>query len=203
MKKVLKRILTSNLVVVLVLISLTGCGATQTKYQREYAKVWNELIKSQAWKESLMARNFDTNEDLYASNDNEGLFINDSKMDVRFEDKYQTLVSKAYFKIITEAEKADACISAEYQLVREGAESDKRNKREVVEITKKYEAHRAMLSGLRSWNIFSDNRTGDLDYFKAENEEVIQKMLRSRESDDQKINYLIYKLADLYHVEEK
>jgi hypothetical protein len=37
----------------------------------------------------------------------------------------------------------------------------------------------------------------------AENEEVIQKMLRSRESDDQMINYLIYKLADLYHVEEK
>jgi hypothetical protein len=203
MKKILKRILTSNAVAVLVLICLTGCGATQTKYQREYAKVWNELIKTQAWKESLMARNSDTNEDFYASNDNEGLFINDSKMDVRFEDKYQALVSKAYFKIITEAEKADARISAEYQLLQEETESGKGNKREVVEITKKYEAHRAMLSGLKSWNIFSENRTGDLDYFMAENEEVIQKMLRSRESDDQMINYLIYKLADLYHVEEK
>ena len=203
MKKRSIRILLSNWVVALVLICLTGCGATQTKYQREYAKVWNELIKSQAWKESLMARNSDTNVELYASNDNEGLFITDSKMDVRFEDKFQALVSKAYFTIITEAEKADARISAEYELVQDESESGKRNKREVIEITKKYQAHRAMLSGLKSWNIFNENRTGDLDYFKAENEEAIQKMLRSGESDYQMINYLIYKLADLYHVEEK
>jgi hypothetical protein len=203
MKKRSISILLSNWVVAIVLICLTGCGATQTKYQREYAKVWNELIKSQAWKESLMARNSETNVELYASNDNEGLFITDSKMDVRFEDKFQALVSKAYFTILTEAEKADARISAEYELVQDESESGKRNKREVIEITKKYQAHRAMLSGLKSWNIFNENRTGDLDYFKAENEEAIQKMLRSGESDNQMINYLIYKLADLYHVEEK
>ncbi|MGB3142623.1 MAG: hypothetical protein WBB24_00815, partial [Maribacter sp.] len=62
--------------------------------------------------------------------------------------------------------------------------------------------HKAMLSGLKSWNIFSENRSGDLKYFKAENEIAVQKMMKKGENDTQMVNYLIYKLADLYHVED-
>lgn len=188
--------------ILLVVLCLNGCGITQTKYQREYAKVWKELIQSQAWKESLMARNDYDKEDLYVSSDNEMLLVDDAKVNVAFENHYETLVSKAYFKIITEAEKADARISAEYRLLQNQNPQEKVNKKYAVEITKKYKAHTAMLSGLKSWNIFSEDRTGDLDYFKAENKAAIQKMIRSGESENKIVNYLIYKLADLYHVDE-
>lgn len=202
MKKLIALFFTTKVVGTLVLIFLTGCGVTQTKYQREYAKVWKELIKTQAWHESLMASRGKTPEELYASTDNEVVLMEDTKMEVGFEETYQTLVSKAYFKIITEAEKADARIAAEYKLLHDDTLESKVNRKKVVEITKKYEAHKAMLSGLKSWNIFSENRSGDLDYFKAENKDSVQKMMRTGETDLKMVNYLIYKLADLYHVEE-
>jgi hypothetical protein len=202
MKELTQRMATGIMIAVLGCICLAGCGVSQTKYQREYAKVWKELIKSQAWQESLLANNAENTEELYASNDTEVLLANDAKIDAGFEDRYQTLVSKAYFKIITEAEKADARISADYKLLQDDESSISISKRREHEITKKYEAHKAMLSGLKSWNIFSEDRTGDLDYFKIENKSAILRMIQSGDADHQMVNYLIYKLADLYHVEE-
>ncbi len=188
--------------ILLVVLCLNGCGITQTKYQREYAKVWKELIQTQAWKESLMARNDYGDDNLYASSEEEMVVVDDAKASIAFDNQYETLVSKAYFKIITEAEKADARIAAEYQLLQNKNAQERGSKKYISEITKKYKAHTAMLSGLKSWNIFSENRTGDLDYFKLENKVAIQKMIREGESENTMVNYLIYKLADLYHVEE-
>lgn len=202
MRKSIQRFITATYAVVLSVICLTGCGVSQTNYQREYAKVWKELIKTKAWQESLIANNASITDELYASNDSEVLLATDIKTEAGFEDKYQTLVSKAYFKIITEAEKADARISADYKSLQDEELSLKVNKKHAHDITKRYEAHKAMLSGLKSWKIFSEDRSGDLDYFKAENENSIQKMIQSGEADRQMVNYLIYKLADLYHIEE-
>ena len=202
MKELTQRSATGKMLAVLVVMCLVGCGASQTHYQREYAKVWKELIKSQAWQESLRANNTENTEALYASNDNEVLLANDAKIEAGFEDRYQALVSKAYFKIITEAEKADARISADYKLLQDDESSISISKKQEHQITKKYEAHKAMLSGLKSWNIFSEDRSGDLDYFKIENEGAILRMIQSGDADHQMVNYLIYKLADLYHVEE-
>ena len=202
MKELTQRSATGKMLAVLVVMCLVGCGASQTHYQREYAKVWKELIKSQAWQESLLANNAENTEELYASNDNEVLLANEAKIEAGFEDHYQALVSKAYFKIITEAEKADARISADYKLLQDDESSISISKKQEHEITKKYEAHKAMLSGLKSWNIFSEDRSGDLDYFKIENKDAILRMIQSGDEDHQMVNYLIYKLADLYHVEE-
>ena len=202
MKELTQRSATGKMLAVLVVMCILGCGASQTHYQREYAKVWKELIKSQAWQESLRANNTENTEALYASNDNEVLLANDAKIEAGFEDRYQALVSKAYFKIITEAEKADARISADYKLLQDDELSISISKKQEHEITKKYEAHKAMLSGLKSWNIFSEDRSGDLDYFKIENKDAILRMIQSGDEDHQMVNYLIYKLADLYHVEE-
>ena len=202
MKELTQRIGTGIMLAILGTVCLVGCGASQTHYQREYAKVWKELIKSQAWQESLLANNAENTEELYASNDNEVLLANEAKIEAGFEDQYQALVSKAYFKIITEAEKADARISADYKLLQDDELSISISKKQEHEITKKYEAHKAMLSGLKSWNIFSEDRSGDLDYFKIENKSAIQRMIQSGDADHQMVNYLIYKLADLYHVEE-
>mgnify|MGYP003645489658 CR=1 FL=1 len=202
MKQLTQRIATVIILAVLGPICLVGCGAAQTHYQREYAKVWKELIKSQAWRESLLAKNVENTNELYASIDNEVLLAKDSKIEAGFEDRYQALVSKAYFKIISEAEKADARISADYELLQDDESAKSISKKQEHEITKKYEAHKAMLSGLKSWNIFSEDRSGDLDYFKIENKGAILRMIQSGDEDHQMVNYLIYKLADLYHVEE-
>jgi hypothetical protein len=124
----------------------------------------------------------------------------DFEENLAFEERYQSLVSRAYFKIITEAEKLDAQIAAQYALAKNDPNV---SKRDLDEAERKFSAHRAMLSGLRSWNIFSEDRSGDLDYFKRENREAVQNMMKQDQGTNQMINFLIYKLADLYHVEEE
>lgn len=189
----------------------TSCAINQSKYEKEYSKVWKEIIKSNAWQESLLANNENPDSgDFYASTGDDVVVLDESPVassDFNFEKKYQFLVSRAYFKIITEAEKADARITAEQrllndQLVSENGIKEKALIRQKEEMTRKYNAHKAMLQGLKSWNIFSENRSGDLDYFKAENRVAVQQMTENGENDARMVNFLIYKLADLYHVEE-
>jgi hypothetical protein len=201
-----------KLTICTLLIALaSACATTQSKYDREYSKVWKELIKSKAWEESLLVKNEGPAADgLYVSTENDVVVLDEPSVysnRTDFDKKYQSLVSRAYFKIITEAEKADARITAEYtllnkQVVSENGIKEKSLKRQKEEMARKYNAHKAMLEGLKSWNIFNENRTGDLDYFKAENREAIQEMAENNENDDRMVNFLIYKLADLYHVEE-
>lgn len=201
MKRLIRRITSATFLAVMAMVCLSSCGLTKTHYQREYAKVWKEYIKSEAWKQSLIADNSYVADDLYASTDAEVPLADDNIVESTFHSKYESLVSRAYFKIITEAEKADAQITADYKLLNENESAVKVDKKKIQAITKRYEAHKAMLDGLKSWNIFSDDRSGDLDYFKAENEIEIQNMISGGESDNQIVNYLIYKLADLYHIE--
>ncbi|WP_396636339.1 hypothetical protein [Maribacter sp. R77961] len=186
-----------------------GCGVTQSKYQRSYNKVWKEMIQSQAWKDSF--KNSSDNEAalLYASTEDDIIAPEEAavfKYEAVFEERYKSLVSRAYFKIITEAEKADARIAATYRSITENEDdeqiSSKSFKTKKEDITKRYKAHRAMLEGLKSWNIFSENRTGDLSYFKAENRSDIKRMMTNGEDSEKMVNFLVYKLADLYHVEE-
>ena len=201
MRTLLNRIATAVLTVVMGFTCLTSCGLTKTDYQREYARVWKEHIKSEAWKQSLISNNEYAKDDLYASTDTEVTLAEEETKVSGFNATYESLVSKAYFKIITEAEKADAKITADYKMLKDNETALKVDKKRAQAIANRYEAHKAMLSGLKSWNIFSEDRSGDLEYFKAENEIEIQNMLSAGESDNQIVNYLIYKLADLYHIE--
>lgn len=180
----------------------SSCAVNQTKYQDRYNDIWREMIQSQAWMESLKGKDAEVPVGLYASLDNDEVLDEAaaSNYEMAFEDQYRSLVSRAYFKIITEAEKLDARITAQHTQIRNHPESVSKKDREEAE--RKFQAHRAMLSGLRSWKIFSEERSGDLDYFKRENREAIQKMMQEGKGSDQMINFLIYKLADLYHVEE-
>ena len=196
-------------VLLFLLISVVfGCSITQTSYQREYNRIWREMVKSEAWQKSLEKQAQE--QELYVSVDNEMILLAEPlevKNNTLFEQEYQSLVSRAYFKIITEAEKADARISSEYRMLKEEEDSnpteiDKQFKKRKELVAKKYNAHKAMLGGLKSWNIFSENRSGDLDYFKAENREAVSKMKSDGEGNAQIVNYLIYKMADLYHLEE-
>ncbi|WP_047246974.1 hypothetical protein [Maribacter thermophilus] len=190
---------------VFLFILFTACSSGKTKYQLRYNDIWKEIIQSQVWKESLNNEKEGVYNTMYASADDaivlepENSFVNNG---VVFEKQYHSLVSRAYFKIITEAEKLDARITAEYNMLKEISVDDTSSKNYKEEVVRKYKAHKAMLSGLKSWNIFSENRSGDLAYFKKENREAIQKMYGNGESKDQMVNFLIYKLADLYHVEK-
>ncbi|RRQ50129.1 hypothetical protein DZC72_06040 [Maribacter algicola] len=192
----------SFLVACILLGMLSSCAVNQTKYQKRYNEIWREMIQSQAWKESLKQNNDAETTGMYVSTDDDIVLESNSDFEenLAFEERYQSLVSRAYFKIITEAEKLDAQIAAQYTLAKNDPNV---SKRDLDEAERKFSAHRAMLSGLRSWNIFSEDRSGDLDYFKRENREAVQNMMKQDQGTNQMINFLIYKLADLYHVEEE
>ncbi|EAR02875.1 hypothetical protein [Maribacter sp. HTCC2170] len=192
---------------------LGSCSTTKSKYQREYTQVWKEIIKSEAWKNSLVAKNSNEkeyNSDFVAINEDDVLADDglSTKLNLEslFEERFHSLVSRAYFKIISEAENADTRLSAEYERwnrmqANEGLKKDRDFKKKYEVVTKKYHAHKQMLEGLKSWNIFSEYRSNDLDFFKAENKVEIQSMYDQGSTEDQMISYLVYRLADLYHYE--
>lgn len=123
-----------------------------------------------------------------------------------FEKRYHYLVARAYFKLLAEAQKSERKLRIEFERYSfENEEFDKAGnqvfQRKFNLAYKKYKAHSDMLSGLRSWNLFSEDRTGDMFYFMAENEDSIFKMYNGNATEDKMVKYLIYKLADLYHLE--
>lgn len=123
----------------------------------------------------------------------------------KFAKQYNALVTRAYFKIIVEAERADIRLSEEYKQMYSDYEANTLNPEMEKKFLKTYEkflAHRKMLSGLKSWRVFSEYRTGDLEYFKAENFQELLRMQQSGSSEFAMIKVLMYKLADLYHFEE-
>lgn len=191
-----------------------SCSTSKTDYSVEYEKEWKAMIKSQAWIASLQS-----NDNLIASTEepeplsdapvvhyvtrdyNEVVSANSI-----FKKKYKSLVSRAYFKIITEAERADGYLKAQHEEFnsQKNTFENKKNKEfktNLEMVNKKYAAHSKMLAGLKSWNIFSEQRTGDLEYFKKENFNDVYSKYIGREDDDIIINFLVYKLADLYHFE--
>lgn len=151
------------------------------------------------------------NEDLYASAEENNVLVlepsyTSSKTNKSFGKKYHYLVARAYFKLLSEAQKSERKLRTEFE--RYSFENEKFNREGNPTFQKKlnlaytkYKAHSAMLSGLKSWNLFSDNRTGDMYYFMLENEDRIFKMYKGKLREDKMVKYLIYKLADLYHLE--
>ncbi len=121
----------------------------------------------------------------------------------KFIKKFNSLVSRAYFKLIVEAERADIRLGSEYRRLyakNESKMNDLKIQEEFKLVYRRFLAHRRMLSGLKSWKIFSEDRTGDLEYFKKEYHGVIYKMYQNKASDDEMISFLMYRLADLYHL---
>ena len=196
------------------LVFLVSCSSSKSNYQREYTRVWKEIIKSEAWKNSMLTGNYDNqtrNSELYATNMETGIaedrFTANINMEVLFDERFNSLVSRAYFKIISEAEKADVRLKAEFDRwnimqQNKGLKKDHTFKRNYETVIRRYSAHKEMLEGLKSWNIFSDFRSNDLDFFKAENKDDVRKMYQNGNSEDNMINFLVYRLADLYHYED-
>jgi hypothetical protein len=198
-------------VAVLFFSGIEGCAPTKSKYDREYDRVWDEIVQSEAWTNALLVSN--SNSKAYKKQEfgtlsNKASFSMptspDTDREQRFKDKYHTLVTRAYFKIIAEAQKADGRLRSEQdkwneqfladQPIRSGITINRR-----ALINRKYDAHRKMLEGLLSWNIFSEERTADLEFFKAENFDRAYRMAANGEDEGTIIEFLEYRLADLYH----
>lgn len=202
-----------SLIVVLSFV-LSSCSSTKSNYQKEYARIWKEIIKSDAWKNSLLTKNAETQKEdteLYASNEDIGIAeetaVTISDAEALFDKRFHSMVSRAYYKIISEADNADSRLTAEFERwnlmqANEGIKKDRDFKKKYEVVTKRYHAHKQMLEGLKSWNIFSKFRSNDLDFFKAENRNEIQSMYIKGHTENQMINYLVFRLADLYHFED-
>ena len=198
----------------LLIFLIEGCTSSQTNFKREYRKIWKETIKSEAWlrslqKDELLASN--DAKDFYSSTEDSGVLEGDSYLKTgkmaSFEEKYASLISRAYFKIIAEAEEADSRIEQDYlRLSSQKAELENSNnkdyKKNLELARKRYIAHREILDGLRSWNAFNEYGSDDLEFFKEEQADTAYRMFLNGESDENIIDFLIYKLADLYQYEE-
>lgn len=192
---------------------LESCAVTGTNYKREYSKVWKKTIQSEAWKISMVEDNYlpAKPDGLYTSTDqpDRGLFavVPRKGASAIFEKKYYLLVTRAYFKIISEAEAADGRLKAEYitwsaQAREQQDLSSKASKHGMEVVRRKYEAHREMLEGLKSWNILSEFGTDDLRFFMAEHRDRVLQMYHVGQGEKRIVYYLVYQLADLYHFDE-
>ena len=106
---------------VFTLVFLVSCSSSKSNYQREYTRIWKEIIKSEAWKNSFLDKNPETqsrNVDFYATTTDTGIaedrFTANIDMEALFDKRFNSLVSRAYFKIISEAENADTRLKLEF-----------------------------------------------------------------------------------------
>lgn len=197
------------------LLLFSGCGVSKKrKYQREYRRLWKEIIQSQAWKDALRSSK------TFTYIDSELRYIavgpSDLKMSVLpdsertrqvFEESYSGWVRQAYFRIIAEAEAADAGIKTDYERLQGiRRDRDSANSREFRErlllARRRYQAHSKMLAGLKSWKAFEDYGSDDLKFFSAENKKLVYELFRTGQKETTIVAYLMYKLADLYHQED-
>ena len=209
-RKNLLRIFPGTLLL-LIFISFASCHTSQNYFKKEYRRVWKETVQSEAWLNSLNKNSELANEleeELYSSNEEGVLATMTSKDRERaslFVELYDSYVSRAYYKLIKEAEKADQSLLGEYNnLLKSSKNRADRSeyKKQLTNAKLRYEAHWEMLEGLKSWNAFSEYGSDDLNYFKQEQLEKSYLMFRKGSTDTEIINFLVYKLADLYHFEE-
>ena len=176
--------------------------------------MWKEIIQSQAWKDALRSSKTFT----YIDNELRYIAVGPSELTMSilpdsertrqvFEQSYNGWVKQAYFRIISEAEQADAGIKAEYELLqsirKERDSTISREFRERLLLAKRrYQAHNRMLEGLKSWKAFDEYGSDDLDFFSIENKKLVYELFRTGQREKIIIAYLMYKLADLYHQED-
>jgi len=188
------------------MLQIVSCTSPKYASKSAYKRIWKEITQSEAWRRSLRKKEIP---DLYASTDNDYAILTKSSLPTnikKFNTEYNALVARAYFKICAEADEADDRITREFKTL------ERKNRADLLDsitqtyfatiVTKKYTAHKAMIQGLKSWNIFSTKRSGDLNFFKLENREAIQEQMSRGVTDEQLVHFLMYQLADLYHNEE-
>lgn len=185
-----------------------ACSSSKNSNPK-YEAAWQQLVDSEQWEASLDAAQegrFGVDNQEYKGEEVTDAIVDESTDP--FEDQYESWVSRAYFKIITEAEEADHRIKAEHdRFLAENPEADTSTDENVQRIMerykRRYQAHQSMLEGLKSWHAFDAYGSDDLKFFKEENREVVRGMYLRGRPDEKIVDFLVYKLADLYHFESQ
>jgi len=185
-------------------VLLASCSAIQ-KSSDPYSDAWEEVLQSRNWKASLEAQPpvQGQRETQYAIPTYQPL--QSATVDTDFIKRYPALVSRAYFRLIAEAMDSDRRVAKSYQeLYRKSRQPESQNdpvlQREYETARKRFLAHREMLEGLRSWNAFNEYGSDDLDFFMQEQLEVAYEKYERGVKEDPLVDYLMRRLADLYHL---
>jgi len=202
-------------IVLLLFMILTASCSSYKNYDRAYRRAWKKIVNSQAWRDALVSNSRERpgeQEILYTlPTAFENTDLEDAaalKVDEAFLDTYRSLVLRAYFRTIAEAEHADSRIYEAYNHLREKRQLKENRKnpefKEQLEYAKnRYQAHREMLEGLKSWKAFNEYGSNDLDFFLREHLPKAYAMHREGKKDEDIMRYLVFRLADLYHFEER
>lgn len=194
-------------------VCTSGCSSSKN-YDRAYRRAWKKIVNSQAWYDALNLHPTelaDQSADFLPITTGPGtgpvVATGIEGVDQEFLTKFQSLVLRAYFRTIAEAEKADDQIYQSYRrLYEKRHDADNRKSadfQQALQLAKnRYQAHRKMLEGLKSWKAFNEYGSDDLDFFLREQLPQAYSMSRQGRSDEYILRYLVYGLADLYHFEE-
>jgi hypothetical protein len=200
---------------VLLIAGLTISCSASKNYERAYRRAWRKIVNSQAWQDALVSNYIegplqaDVSHPLPSGyNAVELQAYTKGKIDESFLNTYQSLIFRAYFRTIAEAEKADARIYKAYSRLRDQKYLTENRRdpefREALELAKnRYQAHREMLEGLKSWKAFNEYGSDDLDFFLKDHLTHTYTMYRQGKGEEDILRYLVYRLADLYHFEER
>lgn len=202
-------------ILILMLVFLAGSCSSARDHQVAYRRAWQKIVNSQAWRDALVSNGRERPGEeailynLPAVYDKATLKVETgSVIDDDFLNTYRSLVFRAYFRTIAEAERADGRIYDAYRRLREQRHLREKRRdssyREALEYAKnRYEAHREMLEGLKSWKAFNEYGSDDLDFFLREQLPHAYAMHQEGKGDEAIVRYLEYRLADLYHFEER
>lgn len=170
-----------------------------------YGEAWEEVVASRGWKAAVDATPpaDGPGETHYAIPNHRPLEVENT--DPEFLRRYPAMVSRAYFRLISEAMDADRRVSESYQdLYRKSRQSeggqDPVVQQEFETARRRFLAHREMLEGLRSWNAFNEYGSDDLDFFLQEQLEPAYEKYERGVKEEQLVDYLMRRLADLYHL---
>jgi hypothetical protein len=204
----------SRMIILLIAGLTIGCSASKN-YEKAYRRAWRKIVNSQAWQDALVSNYIegplqaDVSHPLPSGyNTVELQAFTKGKIDESFLNTYRSLIFRAYFRTIAEAEKADARIYMAYSRLRDQRYLTENRRdpefREALELAKnRYQAHREMLEGLKSWKAFNEYGSDDLDFFLKDHLTHTYTMYRQGKGEEDILRYLVYRLADLYHFEER
>lgn len=196
-----------NLVLILISAGLLGACNSLQMGSDPYKDAWEQVVQSRRWETSIkeISPSPDLDHEVYYAIPSYGP-LESASVTPEFMDRYPALVSRAYFRLIAEALDADRRISKTYQeIYRETRlpenQQDPVLMKEFETAQRRFIAHREMLEGLRIWRAFNEYGSDDLDFFMQEQLPVSFEKYQRGVTEDKLIDYLMRRLADLYHLQ--
>ncbi len=119
---------------------------------------------------------------------------------------YNEKIYESYLKLIREAQDVDREIRDEYTIltgkINSAEEKDPEDLKRQNILEKRYESHTKLLRSLLQWNLKPEdieNTEGDIMILKKRNAVNVFSMYLNKESEEQIVNFIEIRLADLFH----